>query len=263
MRNSAENNIGNIINSSNEKSYLFTEKVFYIYKDKEYLPNIIVNCEKDTIMNIKFKSCKVISKIFNNNEKVKITLKIPYEINTKNGDTIIGFLPNITREIILKSNINYQETLKFVVKSSTKLIFHKDLFNNKSKFTVLVRFMISRVGQVKLLIPDIYSKSFDSANNTLFNDINVENKRKSKIKSKIKSDVIDSNNKIISGRIFDKTTLRGIKDAVVGLFYGDNISDLQMLCHTYSNNDGCYSISIPREIKNKVVTVMASKTFNE
>lgn len=263
MSNDCENIVKNItdeIDELDKTRYFLTEKVFDNYKDKECLANIIVNCVKDDIKNINFKPCKMIVNSLNNsnkNKKVKIILKIPYEINTKQGRTIAGYLPDITRDISLKSNGKHEGALKIVVKTSTKIMFNQDLYNNKSKFTFLVKFMISSIGQVKIILPNISTKTpLNNINKTSNDSIN-----KAKNKSMIESEDINSTNRIIYGRIIDKTTLKGVKEAVVGLFYGENISNLQMCCHTYSDYNGYYILNIPIEFQHSIVTIMASKTM--
>ena len=145
-----------------ENDCVIVDKVFASCQQRECFPRIETDLDKKTFKSIKFKSgfivpgTLVVTDIENrpNFRRVRFTLRIPFEVTTTDGTVIKGFLPDISKDIILfMPDARDEFEFKIVVETSSMVLGQPIQTGEILNFAVGVFIIVKVVGTVQLLIP--------------------------------------------------------------------------------------------------------------
>ncbi|MCF6465671.1 hypothetical protein [Clostridium sp. Cult2] len=145
-----------------ENDCIIVDKVFASCQQRECFPKIEVDLDGKTFESIRFKpgfivpGTLVVTDIENrpNFRRVRFTLRIPFEIKTKDGKIIPGFLPDILKDIILFIPDARDEFEFRIVVETSSLVLGQPIQTGKIlTFAVGVFIVVKVVGTVQLLIP--------------------------------------------------------------------------------------------------------------
>lgn len=145
---------------------VIVRKVFSQYQQKVCFEAIKVGISDNTFKNILFKSgfiiedSLIITDIVGrpNFKRVRFLLKIPFEIITTNNTIIKGYLPNISKDIIMFMPESRDESsFDIMVETSSKLLQEPIKSNSKLNFPVGVFIIIKATGKIQMLIPSLKS----------------------------------------------------------------------------------------------------------
>ncbi|WP_229768555.1 DUF4183 domain-containing protein [Tissierella pigra] len=149
-----------------ENTCAIVHKVFSQYKQRVCFENIEIGINDSSFKNILFKSgfiiedSLIITNLVNkpNFKRVRFLLKIPFEIITTNNTIIKGYLPNISKDIVMFMPESRDEfTFDIMVETSSKLLKEPVKLDNQLNFPVGVFIIIKAVGKVQILIPSFKS----------------------------------------------------------------------------------------------------------
>lgn len=145
-----------------KKECIIVDKVYANCQFRECFTDEKVNIGEKEIRYIKFKEGYILHGTLNVTEipgkphfkRVRFTLRIPYEVVTKCGDTIKRNLPNIEKDIVLFMPESRDEfEFKIVVETSTKVLRESKLDCDTFTFAAGVFAIIKVVGKVQLMVP--------------------------------------------------------------------------------------------------------------
>lgn len=141
---------------------IIVDKVYAHCQIRECFTDVRVNIGEKHIKNIRFKEGFIVSGSLNITDiperthfkRVRFTLRIPYEIVTKCGETISRYLPDIKKDIILFMPESRDEfEFKIVVETSTQKLRDGGCNHGTHTFAAGVFAIIKVVGKVQLMIP--------------------------------------------------------------------------------------------------------------
>ncbi|EOC99962.1 hypothetical protein [Caldisalinibacter kiritimatiensis] len=151
------------LNYITENVCIITDKVYAHCQQRECFPDVEVDLEGKKFESIKFKpgfivpNTLVVTELTNrpNFKRVRFTLRIPYEITTKEGSVIEGFLPDILKDIVLfiPDDVRDEFDFRIVVETSSKVLDGVIESDGTINFAVGVFIIVKVVGRVQLLIP--------------------------------------------------------------------------------------------------------------
>lgn len=150
------------LNYITETVCIITDKVYAHCQQRECFPQIELPIEKCTLDRIRFRPGFIVDNTIittdipnrPNFKRVRFTLRIPYEVITKTGKVVEGFLPDIFKDIILFIPEARDEfDFRIVVETKSQVLGDPIITDGKLIFAVGVFMIIKVVGRVQLLVP--------------------------------------------------------------------------------------------------------------
>ncbi|MTI70799.1 MAG: hypothetical protein FH751_11175 [Firmicutes bacterium] len=144
-----------------ENVCIITDKVYAHCQQRECFPDIQVDLQGGTFDDIRFKPGFIVdnqvttTSISNkpNFKRVQFTVRIPFEVTTKEGNVIEGFLPDIPKDIILFIPEARDEfSFRIVIETSTSEL-NTVITDGVVNFAIGTFIIVKVVGRVQLLIP--------------------------------------------------------------------------------------------------------------
>lgn len=145
-----------------KSSCIIADKVYSQYQQRKCFKNVTINIDNNIFESIVFKpgfiieNTLVITNIDSkpNFRRVRFCLRIPFEITTKNGNIIEGYLPDIYKDIVMFiPQVRDEFAFEILVETSSKLLTKPAIVNNQLSFAVGTFIIIKSIGKVQLLIP--------------------------------------------------------------------------------------------------------------
>ncbi|QUH27045.1 DUF4183 domain-containing protein [Serpentinicella alkaliphila] len=155
---------GPLINVQNliiEDVCILADKIYSQCRQKECLTNVPLDLGDLVFNNILFKpgyivenSLEVNNTNNSNFKRVKFLFIIPYEVHSVNGNVLNGFLPEISKDIILYMPEARDEFLYNIsIKTNTKLLDYYTTSDRQLKASVGIAILIQVVSTVQMTIP--------------------------------------------------------------------------------------------------------------
>ena len=271
------------IKELNKVSCIVCDKIFYQCKTREYIPKVEIPLKNIKKQNIKFSQGFILDgslyiydiKDRPNFKRAIFEIKVPFQIKTQSGVVYKGFVSNIKRDIVLFMPDSKRDEFNFKlrIETSSKLLGDVIEEDNKSYFTLGTYIIINVVSKVELLIPssgycykpsmclnfelkdDIYNEFYKKP----FPEFYPPQYKKGRIWIRKDIKVRKINDVIIYGQIYRNNKQEPVQRATIMAFYTDEVGNLKIICHTYSNTNGYYILNIPPQFEGETITVMVSK----
>ncbi|MGF7056654.1 DUF4183 domain-containing protein [Brassicibacter mesophilus] len=149
-------------NTDLKSDCIITDKIYSQCKQKSCFENVTIDIEDNIFKSIVFKpgfiikNSLFITNIENkpNYKRVQFLLKIPFDIITEDGVIIRGYLPDISKDIVLFiPELRDEFSFKIVVETSSRLLTEPTILNSQICFSAGSFIIIKAVGKTQLLIP--------------------------------------------------------------------------------------------------------------
>ncbi|AOY78165.1 DUF4183 domain-containing protein [Clostridium formicaceticum] len=141
---------------------ILADKVYAQCQQRNCFENITMDIGDNSFKNIVFHSGFIVENTLNitnlkdrpNFKRIQFLIRIPFEITTRNGNSIEGHLPDTSKDIILfMPEARDEFSFNITIETNTQLLTEALVVNNQLTFTAGTFMLIKAVGRVQLFIP--------------------------------------------------------------------------------------------------------------